>query len=195
VLTAGDRVEIYCEGERGYFAGAVVGVEGGRATVVYDDGDEGSYDMEREVWRLEGDGSEDGEREEEEADEEGEKYEKEGEKEGEKEENGGELDQGESTGRAKKKAAGSWHRCGVGGCAYKCKQSGNIRQHKAHIHGIDVRWFRCDQCAYKCKENSRLKVHKASVHGIDVKWFKCDKCEYKCKENGTLTRHKAAKHK
>jgi len=191
-LSVDDRVEIFWDGEGNYYAGTVVEVEGGRVKVFYDDGDEGGYDMEREVWRLEGDGDGDEDEEEEEeeegSDEEGEMdggIEDEGE--GEKEEDRG--------GRAKKKqAVGSWHRCGVGGCVYKSKESGNLKQHKADVHGIDVKWFKCDQCAYKCKQNSSLKQHKASVHGIDVKWFKCDQCAFKSKRNSHLKDHKAAVH-
>jgi len=52
-LSVDDRVEIFWDGEGSYYAGTVVDVEGGRVEVLYDDGDEGSYDMEREVWRLE----------------------------------------------------------------------------------------------------------------------------------------------
>ena len=225
VLAVGDRLEIFWEGENDFYAGTVVGVKGGMVKIVYDNGDEGIYDIEKEVWRVEGDGAGAGEEEEEGNYEEGREEEdgEEDEEEGEKEEDGSELDQEEVAGRAKKQASGSWHRCGVGGCDYKSKHSGNLKKHKAFIHGIGVQWFKCDQCAYKCKEhghlkqhkasvhgidvkwykcgqcefkskvNSNLKVHKANIHGIDVKWFKCDECSYKCKENGNLKRHKAVK--
>ena len=56
LLSVGDRVEIYWSGEGEHFAGTVVRIKEGRVEVVYDDGDEGSYDMEREVWRVEGGG-------------------------------------------------------------------------------------------------------------------------------------------
>ena len=74
------------EGENGEFlAGTVVRVEGGRVKIVYNDGDECSYDMKKEVRRREGDGSED--------EEEGNDEEEEGdEEEGEKEEDEGVLD-------------------------------------------------------------------------------------------------------
>ena len=104
---------------------------------------------------------------------------------------GGEAEKEEEE---KKKAGGSWLRCGVGGCAFKCKYRSDLKVHKAHVHGIDVKWFKCDQCDHKSKQNGDLKQHKAHIHGIDVKWFKCDKCEYKCKQNGDLKRHKAFKH-
>jgi len=188
VLSPGDRVEIYWEGESDYFAGTVAGFKGGKVDVVYDDGDEGSYDMEREVWRLEGDGDdEEEEKEEEEEEEEGKEEDKEG-------EDRGEMVEKESTSRTKKQASESWIRCGVGGCVYKCKRNDNLKRHKASVHDMDVKWYKCDQCEFKCKDNSHLKVHKANIHGVDVEWFKCDQCEYKCKENSNLKQHKANKH-
>ena len=54
-----------------------------------------------------------------------------------------------------------WYRCDFIGCDYKSKQIANLKQHKAHIHDLDVRWFNCDQCEYKCKYSSALKSHKA----------------------------------
>jgi len=92
------------------------------------------------------------------------------------------------------KAGTSWHMCGIVGCVYKSKHSGTLKQHKAAIHGIDVKWVKCDQCEYKCKRGSTLKTHKAFVHDISVKWFKCDQCEHKSKKNSNLKIHKAAVH-
>ena len=56
----------------------------------------------------------------------GDDYEEEDVEEGDKEEDGGEVDQEESISRPKKQAVGSWHRCGIGGCVYKSKKSGNL---------------------------------------------------------------------
>ena len=117
-----------------------------------------------------------------------------GEEEGENEKDGGELNQEDSTGRTKKLGTGSWQRCGVGGCDFKSKQTGHLKRHKANIHGVDVKWLKCDQCDFKSKNNSNLKTHKANVHGVDVKWFKCNQCVYKCKNNGHLKQHKAHVH-
>ena len=182
VLSLGDRVEIYWVGEGVHCAGAIVGIEGGMVDVLYDDGDVGSYDMEKEVWRLEGDGAQEEEDEEEERGEE------------KKEDDWGEMEKEKSTNRSKKQASGRLIRCGVGECVYKCKLNGNLKRHKAHIHGIDVQWFDCHQCGFKCKQNDHLKVHKAHIHDGDVKWFKGDKCDYKSKENGTREQHKAKIH-
>jgi len=192
VLSVDDRVEIFWDGEGNFYAGTVVEVEGGRVKVLYDDGDEGGYDMEREVWRLEGDGAGD-EDEEEEDEEEG--SDEGGEKDGGIEDEGKGEKEEDRGGRAKKtQAVGSWHRCGVGGCDFKSKQSGNLKKHKANIHDVDVKWFMCDQCEYKSKQSVTLKQHKANMHGIDVKWVKCDQCNYKCKVVASLKKHKAAVH-
>jgi len=79
-------------------------------------------------------------------------------------------------------------------CDYKSKENSTFKQHKANIHGVDVKWLKCDQCDFKSKNNSNLKTHKANVHGVDVKWFKCNQCVYKCKNNGHLKQHKAHVH-
>ena len=77
----------------------------------------------------------------------------------------------------------------------RCRLSKHIfKQHKANIHGIDVKWFKCDQCEYKCKSNGNLKKHKAHKHGIDAKWFNCDQRNYKCKRNFDLKKHKDRRH-
>ena len=61
VLSLNDRVEVFWDGDNEWFAGKVVGFAGSRVEVFYDDGEEGSCDMEEKAegggWRLEGDGA------------------------------------------------------------------------------------------------------------------------------------------
>ena len=83
-------------------------------------------------------------------------------------------------------------------CDYKTKNSSHLKEHKARIHDIDVKWYHCDidNCKSKFKSNSHLKEHKAHKHDIDVKWYHCDidDCEYKCKSNCLLKQHKSRIH-
>ena len=80
-------------------------------------------------------------------------------------------------------------------CEYKAKYPSYLKQHKAHKHDIDVKWYHCDidECKAKFKNNSDLKKHKANIHDIDVKWYHCNigECKSKFKTNGSLKRHKA----
>jgi hypothetical protein len=79
-------------------------------------------------------------------------------------------------------------------CDYKAKYNSHLKQHKAHVHDIDVKWYYCDICDYKAKSNSGLKQHKAYTHDIDVKWYYCDICDYKAKSNSNMKQHKANIH-
>ena len=52
-LSLGSRVSVLWPAERSFFPGVVVGLLGGKVDIEYDDGDKGTYDMAKEVWRLE----------------------------------------------------------------------------------------------------------------------------------------------
>ena len=86
----------------------------------------------------------------------------------------------------------TWFSCDI--CEYKCKRRGNLKQHLAQKHNINVKWFSCNICKYKCKLRSHLKTHLAHVHDVNVNWHSCSMCEYKCKTRGQLKQHLAHKH-
>ena len=52
-LALGSRVSIFWPAEKTYYPGVVVGLLGGKVKVEYDDGDKGTYDLAKEVRRLE----------------------------------------------------------------------------------------------------------------------------------------------
>ena len=52
-LSLGSRVSIFWPAEKTYFPGVVVNLLGGKVKIEYEDGDKGTYDMAKEVWRLE----------------------------------------------------------------------------------------------------------------------------------------------
>ena len=56
--------------------------------------------------------------------------------------------------------------CGINGCKYKTKDSGNLKKHKMHVHNIGVTWHHCDVagCQYKAKQKGDLKKHKRIKH-------------------------------
>ena len=62
------------------------------------------------------------------------------------------------------------HCCHVSGCRYESTRESNVKQHKANIHGIDVKFYSCyvSGCTYKSKEKRNLKRLKASIHNINV---------------------------
>ena len=90
------------------------------------------------------------------------------------------------------------HICNQPGCNKPFKKPSDLKQHKAHVHDIDVVWFECDQpeCNYKCKKASNIKQHKADIHDIDVVWHNCNQpgCDEKFKKESSLKRHKALIH-
>ena len=92
----------------------------------------------------------------------------------------------------------NYFHCVVDGCDSKFKRKSGLKQHKADIHDIGVKWFHCDVdgCDSKFKQKGHLKQHKEYVHDIGVKWFHCDVdgCDSKFKRKGSLKRHKADAH-
>ena len=58
-------------------------------------------------------------------------------------------------------------------CDYKCKTSGNLKQHKQNKHTND-KPYRCELCDYKCKTKGQLKNHSQNNHTGEK--FSCSKC-------------------
>ena len=56
------------------------------------------------------------------------------------------------------------HKCEL--CDYKTEMLGNLKEHKASKHNIDIVWHYCELCEYKCKRARSLKEHKEYVHDI-----------------------------
>ena len=92
----------------------------------------------------------------------------------------------------------TWKTCGIGGCKYRTKKAGHLKQHQANIHAIDIVWHGCSElgCEYQAKEKGSLKKHLALVHDIGVTWYTCPRhmCSHKTKEESSIERHIAAVH-
>ena len=59
----------------------------------------------------------------------------------------------------------------------------------------EARCYPCDMCEKTFKQVGALKQHRAFVHDIDVRWHPCDICEKKFKDAGNLKRHRASVHR
>jgi hypothetical protein len=79
------------------------------------------------------------------------------------------------------------------GCEYRAKDRRSVKQHKAHIHALDIVWFSCDQpgCSFKAKQAGNLTKHKMVAHEINVSWIHCtvEGCDYKARFNYALKDH------
>ena len=96
--------------------------------------------------------------------------------------------------------------CPEHNCSYKTKREGNIKEHRADVHGIGApvsggrTWRTCGVgvCVYKTNMLSSLKNHKAAIHNIDAVWHYCRElgCEYwyRAKQKGTIKQHRADVH-
>jgi len=49
-------------------------------------------------------------------------------------------------------------------CAKENKQNINLKRHKAHVHGVDVKRYKCDKCDYKRKQQGNFKARRANHH-------------------------------
>ena len=67
----------------------------------------------------------------------------------------------------------------MNGCDYNARQLGDLKKHKAYVHGIDVTYYLCnaDGCEYKAKVAGSLKQHKANIHDIDVLFYPCNEAK------------------
>jgi len=81
----------------------------------------------------------------------------------------------------------TWHECPEHKCSRQSKREGDIKLHRAHVHGVSigVTWHACTAlgCEYKAKEKGSIKTHRAAVHDIDVLWWFCnvEGCEHRAK--------------
>ena len=81
---------------------------------------------------------------------------------------------------------------------YRGKTKGDLKIHKANVHGIDVEWQYCDQCDFKAKRTGHLKRHKFTVHEKkkgkatmpSLELLSCDMCDYTCCGKQNLRSHK-----
>ena len=91
------------------------------------------------------------------------------------------------------------HKCDQPGCTYTTNHKGNLKQHLADVHDVDVIWHACDQpgCQFRTKQKGHLKTHLADVHDIGVvTWHACDQpgCKYRAKKKSSLKTHLAFVH-
>ena len=91
------------------------------------------------------------------------------------------------------------HKCDQPGCTYTTNHKGNLKQHLADVHDVDVIWHACDQpgCQFRTKQKGHLKTHLADVHDIGVvTWHACDQpgCKYRAKRKDGLKTHLAFVH-
>ena len=80
-------------------------------------------------------------------------------------------------------------------CTKVCKTKADLEDHTRVFHKMGP-WLHCDECDYRTRARGNLRQHKANMHDINVTWYGCDRpgCSMKFKYLSHMKAHRNATH-